>query len=193
MNKELWKYLKLTRKVYPYAQICIATNGLLLRKMSEELMIAIKENNVKISVSLYKPMYQGIQSAVEFVKAQGISISVSDAVDTFAYAFDEQGGHLSGVQRIHCTCPNLYKGKLSLCPMIAYMDYFNRAFGEEIDAEKGKIDIYDNSLTFEKLREQLGLPIAVCDNCLCVSAEDAIRMKWEQTHQTLYEDYVHRK
>lgn len=193
LNKELWRYLKLTRSVYPYAELYIITNGLLLGNMTEELMEAVRENNVKISVSLYPPMYKNIRHTVELVKAQGIPVSVSDAIDKFSYTFDEQGGHLNGVKRIHCTCPNLYKGRLSLCPIIAYMEYFNKAFGKDIDVEKGKIDIYDGSLTFDVLKRQLSTPIGICDNCLFVSAEDAVSMEWSQTDQVKYEDYYYRE
>lgn len=190
LNKELYRYLELTREVYPYARLWVVTNGLLLKAMDEKLISSMRENNVGISVSLYAPMYKTIESVIEFVQAQGINIVLSEAIDKFAYAFDEQSGHLSRAQRINCTCPNLYKGKLSLCPMIAYMDYFNETFGKDIDVENGRIDIYDDRLTYEKLRKQLHTPIAVCDNCMFVSAEDAVSMEWMQTNQVKYEDYV---
>ena len=74
--------------------------------------------------------------------------------------------------------------------MIAYMDYFERAFGKETNVEHGRIDIYDPNLTFKKLQERLGTPIEICDNCMFVSAEDAVSMKWMQTGQIKYEDYV---
>lgn len=190
LNKELWRYLELTRRVYPYAQIWVVTNGLLLKAMDERLVSSMKENDVGIVVSLYEPMYGTIQQTMEEVNARGLRIVVTEAIDKFAYAFDERGGHLSGVQRINCKCPNLYKGKLSLCPMIAYMDYFERAFGKETNVEHGRIDIYDPKLTFKKLQERLGTPIDVCDNCMFVSAEDAVSMKWMQAGQIKYEDYV---
>lgn len=190
LNKELWRYLKLTREVYPYAQIVVITNGLLLKAMDENLILSMRENDVSMVVSLYEPMYKTIESAIAAVNAKGVCVNVSEAIDKFAYAFDERGGHLSGAQRINCRCPNLYRGKLSLCPMIAYMDYFNAAFGKEIDVEDGRIDIYDSSLTFGKLCDRLGTPIDVCDKCLFVSAEDAVSMKWKQTDDVRYEEYV---
>lgn len=192
LNKELHKYLDLTREIYPYASIAIVTNGLLLKSVDSILIDAIKKNDVSIWISLYPPMFQQIRPIIDMLKELGIAVVVSAPIKEFAYAFDEEGGHLKGVQKINCTCPNLYKGKLAICPPVAYMEYFNKEFQKDIDAEKGKIDIYDKALTYEDLVEKLHTPIEICDKCLFVSKEDAVMLEWSQTREKSYDDYVWR-
>lgn len=190
LNKELYRYLDLTREVYPYAAIAIVTNGLLLRNIDSSLIDSIKKNNVSIWISLYPPMFQQIQQIIEKLKVLDIAVVVSAPIKEFAYAFDEKGGHAKGIQRINCTCPNLYKGKLAICPPVAYIEYFNKEFQKDIDAEQGKIDIYDEALTFEMVQERLHTPIEICDKCLFVSREDAVTLEWSQTREKSYDDYV---
>lgn len=190
LNKELYRYLDLTRQIYPYAVIAIVTNGLLLKNIDADLVDSIKKNNVHIWISLYPPMFRGIRQIVDKLKALDVEVVVSPPIKEFAYAFDELGGHAKGIQGINCTCPNLYKGKLTICPPVAYMEYFDKEFGQTHDVEHGKIDIYDETLTFAVLQKKLHTPIELCDKCLFVSREDAVTLAWSQTKDKSYEDYV---
>lgn len=192
LNKELDKYLDLTRTVYPYASITIVTNGLLLKNIDSVLVAAIKRNNIHIEISLYPPMFSHIQQVIEKLKALDIPVTTSEPKKEFDYSFDEEGGHLKWVQRIHCACHNLYQGKVALCPSVAYIDYFNEAFQKSFDGKPGQIDIYDKTLTFEQLVKRLHTPIEMCDRCLHVSAEDRVTLDWSQTKEKSYDDYVFR-
>lgn len=193
LNPELDKYIIATRDIFPYARIVIVTNGLLVKTMSDSLINTIKEYAAEIAISLYEPMLPTIHGVLEFLNERNLTYSCSNPVAEFAYTFDKEGGHARGVKKLTCSCPNLYKGKLCICPPIAYADYFNREFGEElcIPEDEGRIDIYDAELTYERLVKKLHTPVAVCDKCLYISREDAISFKWKQTENKNINDYVY--
>lgn len=158
--------------------------------MSHKLIEAFIENNVEILISLYKPIFKKMDEILKYLKSIGVKASYTEPVLQFAYTFDEGGGHTTGVKKIHCSCPNLYRGHLAVCPPIAYMNYFNQRFGTHLDDRDGLINIYERDMTFRKLEEELHTVRKACDQCLFVSKEDAISMEWDQGIKQSKEDYV---
>lgn len=194
LNKDLYRYIELVHEVYPYAEIQIVTNGLLIKKMDEKLISTIKKNRVSIFISLYPPMYSKIDEIVRWLDDNGIEAGFSEPVEKFSYLFDENTVHTDGIQRINCTCINLYHGKLAACPMMVYIDYFNKSFNIKFKNEDGLIDIYDVDLNFEKLKKRLQIPVTLCKKCLCVSQnEDGIMKNWSQGKEQTISDYVYMK
>ena len=193
LNKELDRYVKLVRKIYPYSRIEIVTNGLLLKTVSDELFDVLKECNAGILVSVYPVMQTKIDGVLEWVKTKGVRVNCLETIQSFAYIFDSEGGHAKTAQRINCPCVNLYKGYITPCPQIAYAGYFNEAMNENIDIQDGRIDIYDGELTFEKLVCELKKVRNACDRCFRVSREQLIVKNWEQTKEIERSDYVYYK
>lgn len=188
LNRELPKYMQITRDIYPYANITVVTNGLLLKSCS--FLDDFVKYRIGIDISLYKPMMANIDIILKMLRDKGILAGVSDPIEDFAYALDKQGGHARFAKRHNCTCPNLYNGGLYVCPVIAYMKYFNKAFGYSFDEMDGRIDIYDSSLDFEKLQEELHKVRRTCDNCLYISGEHMVSRPWEQTLEATVDDYM---
>lgn len=190
LNQELGRYLELTREVYPFSDIGVVTNGLLLMNMKSNVIETFRRNKVKILVSSYPPILNRINDIATYVKNQGIEISCSEPINEFAYTFDQRGGHAGGAKRISCSCPNLYEGYLAVCPPIAYIKYFNEYFQQDLDDMDGLIDIYENGLTYNKLVEELHKIRKLCDRCMFISKEDAVYMDWNQTSPKCMSDYV---
>lgn len=176
--------------MYPYAEVSVVTNGLLLNGMNRELIEVFKETNTQICISVYPPILDKIDKIVKAVRDKGIVVRCSEPIYEFSYTFDFSGGHSIGGREIHCTCPNLYEGHLAVCPPIAYMKYYNDYFAQDMDGQDGLIDIYDNNLTYDMLIKELHKMRHACDNCLFISEEDAISMKWEQSKERDIRDYV---
>lgn len=190
LNKELENYLDLVRQIYPMSAISVVTNGLLLKSISNKLVASFIRNNVSINVSLYPPLLPQMQDIMREITSKGIKISCSEPIQEFAYALDAQEGHALHANRINCTCPNLYKGALYVCPIIAYLRYFNKAFHERLDDQDGRIDIYDPQLTFPRLAGELHKVRKLCDRCLFISREHAELKKWERTDAAVIWDYM---
>lgn len=190
LNRDLDKYIDLVRNVYPYAKITVVTNGLLLNRISDAHIEAIKRNRANISISAYPPVLSSLDTIVSGIRDRGIEVSVREVAREFAYTFDEKGGHAVGAKTLNCSCPNLYKGHLVVCPPIAYLGYFNEYFGTDLDDRDGMIDIYDENLTFAGLVSELHKIRNVCDRCLFISKEDRVSQKWEQSSNIKISDYV---
>lgn len=192
LNKDLYKYIELVHEVYPYSEIQIVTNGLLVKQMDEKLISTIKENKANVFISLYPPMYSKIDEIVRWLVDNEIEAGFSEPIEKFSYLFDENAIHVTGTQRINCACPNLYHGKLALCPQVAYLDYFNKSFNVEFNQDGGFINIYEPDLDFGKLEKRLQTPFSLCEKCLFVSQnEDGIMKKWSQGREQDIGDYVY--
>ena len=188
LNPELPQYMQMTREIYPYAKISVVTNGLLLK--SCRFLGDFVKYRIGIDISLYKPMMAQIDGLLKRLRDKEIFAVVSEPIDEFAYALDKRGGHARFAKRHNCTCPNLNNGALYVCPVIAYIKYFNKAFDYDFDELDGRIDIYDTSLNFEKLQKELHKVRKACDNCLYISSEHMVSKPWEQTLEAKVDDYM---
>lgn len=72
LNPELQTYIEITRRIYPYTQILIITNGLLLTTMNHDLIHCIVTNNVEIVVSYYMPLNPLIDDIHQFLYSNHI-------------------------------------------------------------------------------------------------------------------------
>lgn len=188
LNPELPKYMRLTREIYPYADISVVTNALLINSCT--FLEDFIKYNINIDISLYKPLMNMAGDIIKKIKEKGINATISEPIENFAYALDSKGGHARFAQQHNCTCPNLYDGGLYVCPIIAYMRYFNEFFGYDFDDKDGRINIYDNSLSFEQLKLELHKVRKTCDNCLYISDEHLVFQQWSQTTKASISDYM---
>ena len=190
LNSQLINYLDITRGLYPFAEINIVTNGILLQNIDDALMNSLKINNIGVDISVYPPMFKSITDVVARIIAEGITTTCTEPISDFFCPLDKHDGHAKFTDVHHCACPNLYDGALYVCPVIAYLRYFNKAFGTKLNDIDGRIDIYDPCLTFDKLRTELHKVRALCDSCWLLSREYAVKQKWERTKKARISDYM---
>ncbi len=183
LNPDIGKLLHIVHNIYPFSELSIVTNGILLKSISKGVIDAILGCNAWINVSVYPPMMESITNTAIHLKKLGMKIRFTDSIYTFSYALDRKGGHSTGTNRINCRCPNLYRGKLAVCPIICYLDYFNDYFGTKLESQDGLIDIYDPNLTYDDILMELHKVRSVCDYCLYISEEDGVERKWEQSEK----------
>lgn len=75
LHPKLMQFIDFTRGLYPYTQISVVTNGILLRQSSQELIQCFKRNKVVISVSLYPPMHQQLDALLEFGRQENLCVN----------------------------------------------------------------------------------------------------------------------
>ena len=190
LNPELTSYLSMTRELYPLAEINVVTNGLLLKKNNYRLLEFLKSHDIGLDISLYPPMFREIDSVLSRVVSVGITVTVSEPIGKFFIPLDQNSGHARLTAVHHCACTNLYDGALYVCPVIAYLRYFNKAFGKKLNDFDGRIDIYDSTLTYDKLKTELHKVRKLCDSCWLLSREYAVRQKWKTTNCINIADYM---
>ncbi len=191
LNPDLDNYVKLVKKIYPYSELKIVTNGLLISKMSQQLIETLRKYKTGLSISFYPPLKNKMGSIIKFLNENNIEYNYGDPIEEFAYTFTKSKGMAKEVSYQSCTCPNLYRGKLYICPIVAYIKYFNEAFQTSIDENEGAINIYDDGITFSILKDKLRQTIQLCDQCLYISKEKAHLFPWEHSKKSVMDDYIY--
>ncbi len=169
LNPEINRYLRLSRELYPRAQIWVVTNGLLLRKMPDSFYTCLKEISGMIWISFYPPMEKQMADLKQFLDEKEISYEVSDLMTDFRVCqqlepnddFSTQEKFISCYQK---SCHNLYEGKIAACFLPFTTKYFNNYFGESLP-EDGAIDLYEEGLNLEKILRRLATPFERCRYC----------------------------
>lgn len=165
LNCEVGKYIKLTRELYPYSNIVLVTNGILVKKMSAELLKSIRENNVVIDISVYPILYSDIDSIVAFLQESSIKVTISNSYEFMPTFSNEKKNYpYTDLER---TCRYYYfaDGYLSTCMLMHDIKFYNEYFDENLKGEDGLIYIHDENMTHDLMRKKLKTPIGLCDYC----------------------------
>jgi organic radical activating enzyme len=165
LNKNICRYIELLRVTYPYSNITLTTNGLLLDKISKEIFIAVKENNVTIRLSIYPATKHKLDILLAILRENKISFFAVDMCSFTKFFvrkpyFDKN----ESISRCDYTCYGLRNGLISRCERALYIEYFNKKFNLNFPEDAG-INIHDSSLTGEKLMHELEKPVKLCAYC----------------------------
>ena len=68
----LKEIIEIARYYLPNSRIVIVTNGLLLDKLSPEILKAIYDNNIIITISLYEPTFKRMNNILEVLNKYNI-------------------------------------------------------------------------------------------------------------------------
>lgn len=163
LNKETWRFLEITRKLYPYAEINLVTNGILISQMPDKLKKVIRQTNTVISISAYPIMFDKLDGIAKILNEQQIKFKIGWVATRFRPPIVEKFGY--PLDKVTCKCVHMRNGKIARCPLVQYLDYYNSYYGTSYEGSDGVIDLYDQELTFEKLEDKLYTPFGLCDCC----------------------------
>jgi MoaA/NifB/PqqE/SkfB family radical SAM enzyme len=198
LHKDLNEFIKITRELFPRCRIFLFTNGLLLLNWEKSphgnLWEVCWENNVEIQLTTYpiplkleniekKAMEYGLRLAVfgnVADRKKGLKFSVKHPFDL--------NGRQEKYRFISCYQFNeaiaLNDGKLYTCPMIPYIDHFNKAFNQNlIVSEEDYIDIYKARNYFE-LADFVTKRVPFCRYC---AVQNRSVHAWKQSVKELGE------
>lgn len=167
LHDRIEDFLIYTRKVFKKAKIQVVSNGVLIPKMKESFWEQCRVNDIIINLSIYPPLFNKYNKIVELVKEKGVKV-ISHKTDRFFARTNIKGDSdphkAMKVCRDAFFCPFLRNGKLYVCGKPALIDIYNKEYNERIPSGKG-IDLYDESLTGEKIMNLLFTPIETCKYC----------------------------
>lgn len=164
MSNDLEECCKWVRTLWPYSDIRVATNGILLLNREKSFFETLMEYNIALDITCYPPIYNHYEKIAKYLEIYGVK-----------YQMDIRWGMCPVLHRdaehcfrhdctaLTCECYNLYRGKLYPCPVAAYISYFNQYFGENFPENEGT-DIYKID-TFWELYSELILNKKICDYC----------------------------
>ena len=177
LNPEINEYVKLTRRIYPAADIYIVTNATLLTKMPEDFFETLRSYNVKIFISVYLPMKNKIPEIQNFLQQKNIGFRIMpNVIENFTISQTLQPCPDKAKQFSHCSdavCNTIFDGKIAACGRTFMTKYFNAYFNKNLPVD-GTLNLYEEGLTAEKIKKHLITPFERCRYCV-----NPRLIKWE--------------
>ena len=176
LNPEVNEYVKLCRRLYPQSTVYIVTNALLLMSMPQSFFDTMKNANAIIHISFYPPLQDKMGDISNFLKEKGVRYLITSVMNEFTVK--QTLKRQENVDEIfsdcfQALCNNLYEGKIASCFLPFTTKYFNAYFDKHLP-EDGAIDLYDKTLTTEKLKRKLMTPFERCRYCTA-----PVAIKWD--------------
>ncbi len=134
LHKDINQCIHLTRELFPITKISIVTNGLLLSKKQEDFFETCVANDVKIQITDYGIL--DIEELHSKITNRGVKCDVyRNGTNWYLKNIRLTSGRIDCLS--HCyhknTCNNYRKGRIYLCPQIAYIDVFNTYFNKNVE------------------------------------------------------------
>lgn len=172
LNKEIIRYIEITRKCFPESTIGIVTNGILLDKMEQEFWDACRVNKIALMVTQY-PIRVKYEELLKRAETENVKFIFFRNTDNHCYMhkypLDLQGKQDARESFMNCEMSNkcilLKKGKLYTCSVAGNIEHFNAFFDKELMvSESDYIDIYKVD-SKETIARMLATPIPFCRYC----------------------------
>ena len=167
LNRDINFYVRLSRQLYPKAQLIVVTNALLLPSMPDDFFETLRQNNASIHISFYKPLVGRIDAIRELLQSKSVGFGIGPLAEQFTVKQTLRRHDHPWEMFLRCFqahCRNLYEGKLAACFLPFTTKYFNEYFGKKLP-EDGAIDLYDENLTTPQLKSRLLQPFERCRYC----------------------------
>ena len=201
LNDQTIEFIKITRELFPKAIIFFFTDGLLLKRWenhpSGNFWQACHDYNVRIEFTVY-PIGIKVDEIQALAKKYDVILDAFTEVGhrrldgvkkSVKHPFDLDG-KVEKWQFISCYQFNesitLRDGKLYTCPMIPYINHFNKYFNQNLEVtENDYIDIYKVN-TYEELAEFVTHRTDFCRYCKVRSRR---AFDWKQSEHAI-EEYL---
>ncbi len=174
LHPQLTEFIKISREIEPNVTISIATNGLLIKSLTRDMLDFFIKNKVKFVVSKY-PISSNLFTEICDILGDNDLLERIYVRNYFRKYINIKGD--ADIKKTHniCwlkNCLIIRDYKLFHCPFAAYVYIFNKKYGANISEESG-IDIRTNSpkTIFKYLRK----PIDTCRFCTFCNQES---MAW---------------
>lgn len=168
LNPELDKYIRLIRNVYPYTDLRLISNGILVTKMSDQLIQTIIDNDVTFIVTQYISLKHSIDEINRFLSKTGIRYIVTEAVLEFQKIYNALGDSDIDENFYRChwkgSCATMYGTKIATCYVPFVIHYLSDKFNLAIE-ETGKIDLMEEGLTAQEIIKRMHTPFDMCRYC----------------------------
>lgn len=191
LNKELYKFIEITREIFPESELRVATNGILLNDEDKILFDCMKKNDAYFFISLYPPVKK-IQDKIQKICVKNqVECVFTEYIDKFRKQINIEGGNDIEKSFKKCRermgyCFGLRNGKLSPC-IATYIHFLNLKFNKNIPVtENDELDIYSTEYDGWEFINRLYSPIPLCEFC-----GEAEEFEWKcGSTEPKIEDYV---
>lgn len=191
LHPELCQFMEAARKIIPYADINVVTNGLLIPSQSKDLFESMRKNDIGFHITRYRPTDQQMNRISNVLKQENINYCIENkCVEEFSKILDMKGSSDGRVSQEVCQnkqCRFLRNGKLFKCPIEGLIECFAERYGYiDIPLIRG-VDIYDDKLNWVEILEKYYTnPVDMCKFC----SEKGETFTWKVQSQPQKEDWI---
>lgn len=159
LHPQICECLTSIRKIFKACDIVIVTNGILLKKMSDEFYDICRKLRIEICITNYRII--DIPATMNKLKELGIKAKAyKNSTKTFIWRYKNIRLTEDKIDCLSkCTlknsCNNYRNGKIYLCPHIAYIDFFNNHFGTNIKLDDTDYISLNEVSCFDELIERI--------------------------------------
>ena len=168
LNPELDRYIYKIRDTYPYTDIRLISNGILVRQMSGKLIKAVRECHVTFIVTQYAALKKSIDEIKAFLTEKKIPHIVTEVVTEFQKIYNAAGNSSVDENFYRChwksSCATMYGTQIATCFVPFVIHYLSDRFELGI-CESGKIDLTEEGLTAREIRRRMHTPFDLCRYC----------------------------
>lgn len=167
LNPELNEYIKLSRRLYPYAIIRVVTNAILLPKMPEDFFETLRKYDAGIDISFYPPLESKMPAIKRLLEEKRVKFQISQLNKYFNMSQTLNAHNWAKRIFLACGrahCHNLYEGKIAVCSLLFPTKYFNAYYKKNLP-EDGALNLYAEELTTKKIKEHFLKPLELCRYC----------------------------
>lgn len=171
LHPKVGEFVKVLRQSLPLTVIYLTTNGLLIPKIKDCVLEDMKSAGAIFEISLYPPTQHILHEIYERCNAYGIECRVSSPIKEF-YVFEEsepcEDMAEAYRQCLYPQCHSMKDGYIAVCGAGIFGQRNANMDGKPISDEEfapNRINLYDTSLTGEKLNKLLRSPIPLCRSC----------------------------
>lgn len=168
LNPDLADILRSVRYYYPYAEISVVTNGLLIPKLEKEVLQSLKKTHIGFDISQYKPTSMVRDSIEAILVEHNISYEFTEKIETFRKRVSLKGEEdvVQSYEACNCKkCKYLFRGLLSGCPAPNVVRIFDATFGTKLHEESDVIPIHDTTMSADEIYKKITSPLKSCRYC----------------------------
>lgn len=168
LHPQISEFLKIAKKYFPNTELKIATNGILIPTIKNEVLKTISCYEVIFDISLYPPTQKIEQAIRQRLYDFGIRFYISELINKFQRRLLAEPISVAENAWKKCKTNNCFvlcEGKMSLCyaPQLAKMA--EEKFGYHFYIGDAIVDIHNKKWTGESLLKFIQRPHACCAYC----------------------------
>lgn len=188
LNDNIFEFIEVTKKEFPYSNIKIVTNGLLLLKKDSEFLERLSKLKITVSISLYPPVLKLIDKIEGILKSNNITYEIFRVGNIFNKILTkEKNINVIEISNRCEKCILIYNGSISRCAPSVFIDIFNNKFDSTFPKNSSR-NITEFK-TRKTLLKHLNEPVELCN--FCTGDSDPIEFEWEaSTSKVSEDDYI---
>lgn len=169
LNPKWLEICRWIRKIYPFADVEVVTNGTTILSMPEEILRQMREEKIVFDITDYPVLRDKIDDINEYLNEQNIVHYITQETEFFSklYNFDtpQSPDENYSVCKMKFMCLNMRGYSLGVCHAAFGLERAEKQFEGIKFSDDCRIDLRDESLSAKEIVKHLDCPHDICAYC----------------------------